>query len=82
MHVVYNKNTVRSNTQPWESRACNFVKAAFPHATVCSPCTPPCLVSMGEKFDTTVPVTSIESLRTNQSCVAFATFKKYRTWPF
>lgn len=51
MYVVYNKNIVRS--KPWESRACNSVKAAFHHAIVCSPCTPPCPVSMGEEFDAT-----------------------------
>lgn len=64
MHVVYNKNIVRSNRQPWESRAYNFVKTAFHHATVCSPYTPPCPVPMwfsqGKTFNSTVPVTFIE----------------------
>lgn len=75
MHVVYNKNIVRSNTQPWESRVCNFAKTAFHHAIVCSSCTLPCPASMwftqGEKFNATVPIISIESLRTNQSSAAF-----------
>lgn len=75
--MQYNKNIVRSNTLPWESRACNFVKTAFHYATVCSPFTPPCPVfSQGERFNATISVTSIENLRTNQSSAAFVIFKK------
>lgn len=50
MDVVYNKNIVKSNGQPRESRACNFVKTAFHNATVHSPCTPPCPVSVHVAF--------------------------------
>lgn len=81
MDVVYNKNIVNSNDSHGKVGLVTLSKLLFiMQQFILLVHLPALCLSMwlfqGENFNATIPATSIECLRTNQSSAAFATFKK------